>query len=41
MKHYRRFRLFLETLNTITMIGGTAFLIWWLWTLLPTLLNVE
>ena len=38
MKNYRRYRLFLETLNTVAIVGGTAFLIWWLWQLLPMMI---
>ena len=41
MKNRNKYRLFLDTVNTIVLTGGTAFLIWWLWQLLPMMINYD
>ena len=41
MKSRNKYRLFLDTINTIVLTGGTAFLIWWLWQLLPMMINYD
>ena len=40
MKSRNKYRLFLDTINTIVLTGGTAFLIWWLWQLLPMMITM-
>jgi len=37
MKHYRRYRAFLDTVYTLATAGAFAFLCWWLWQILPYL----
>jgi len=35
MKNQERYRLFLETINTLIFLAGVAFISWWLWQILP------
>ena len=35
MKHYHRFRLFLETVETLAVVAAAAALIYFIWEALP------
>lgn len=41
MKHYKSYRLFLETVRTIISAVLAGYFIWWLYQLLPMLITFD